>query len=130
MAGTTGTDGHGHENENVDGHVGGHGNEPHIVPVLTYLLVFGALLFGTWLTVFAAGRDFGAYNTVVALAIAITKATLVILFFMHVKYSARLTQLVVATAVVFLLLLVLGTLVDYYSPNVDGKLQPAHLRRQ
>ena len=102
----------------------------HVVPIPVYLAVFAALMFGTWLTVFAAGRDFGAFNTVVALAIAVTKATLVILFFMHVKYSPRLTQLVVATAIVFLVLLVSGILVDYYSPTVDGKLHPAHIERQ
>ena len=77
----------------------GNANEPHVVPIPIYLAVFAALLLGTYLTVWAAGQDFGAFNTVVALGIAVTKATLVILFFMHVKYSPRLTQLVVATAV-------------------------------
>lgn len=101
-----------------------------MVPVSTYLAVFAALMLGTFLTVWAAGKDFGALNTVVALAIAVTKATLVILFFMHVKYSARLTQLVVATAVAFLALLIFGTLNDYYSPGVDGKLRPARIQRQ
>ena len=103
---------------------------PHIVPVTTYLLVFAALMLGTYLTVWAAGKDFGALNTVVALGIAVTKATLVILFFMHVKYSARLTQLVVAVAFAFLALLVLGILNDYYSPTLDGHLHPARIERQ
>ena len=107
---------------------GEHG--PHIVPVATYLLVFAALMLGTYLTVWAAGKDFGAFNTVVALGIAITKATLVILFFMHVKYSPRLTQLVVAVAFAFLALLVLGILNDYYSPALDGHLHPARIQRQ
>ena len=124
MTATTKTDEHEHE------HVHVHAHEPHIVPIPIYLAVFGALMFGTWLTVWAAGRDFGALNTVVALGIAVTKATLVVLFFMHVKYSPRLTQLVVAAAVVFLVLLVAGTLTDYYSPGVDGKLQPAHIQRE
>jgi cytochrome c oxidase subunit IV len=119
MTSTTKTDVHVHEHVHV-----------HIVPIPVYLAVFGALMLGTFLTVWAAGKDFGAFNTVVALGIAVTKATLVILFFMHVKYSPRLTQLVVATAVVFLALLVIGTLTDYYSPGVDGKLQPAHIQRQ
>jgi cytochrome c oxidase subunit 4 len=110
---------HGHEHEHV-----------HVVPVLTYLLVFGALMLGTFLTVWAAGRDFGAFNTVVALGIAITKATLVILFFMHVKYSARLTQLVVVVAFAFLTLLLAGTVHDYYSPTLDGHLRPANIARE
>jgi cytochrome c oxidase subunit IV len=108
----------------------GGASEPHVVPIPVYLAVFAALMMGTYLTVWAAGKDFGAFNTVVALGIAVTKATLVILFFMHVKYSPRLTQMVVATAVAFLALLVVGTLTDYYSPGVDGRLQPAHIQRQ
>lgn len=121
---TVPTDEHGHTQPH------GHAHEPHVVPIPVYLAVFAALMVGTYLTVWAAGRDFGAFNTVVALGIAVTKATLVVLFFMHVKYSPRLTQLVVAAAVAFLALLVVGTLTDYYSPGVDGKLQPAHIQRE
>jgi cytochrome c oxidase subunit 4 len=106
-----------------------HAHGPHVVPLLTYFLVFAALMLGTVLTVWAAGQDFGAFNTVVAMGIAITKATLVILFFMHVKYAARLTQLVVVVAFAFLALLILGTVNDYYSPSLDGRLHPAHLTR-
>ena len=125
MARGAGPDGH------VDVDVDGHGDDhPHVVPVLTYFLVFAALMVGTYLTVWAAGKDFGAFNTVVALGIAITKATLVILFFMHVKYSTRLTQLVVAAAIAFLALLILGTVTDYYSPYLDGRLHPAEIQRQ
>ena len=102
----TATDGHVDENVNVNGK--NHGHEPHIVPVPVYLAVFAALMLGTLMTVWAAGQDFGAFNTVVALGIAVTKATLVILFFMHVKYSPRLTQLVVGVAFAFLALLLAG----------------------
>jgi cytochrome c oxidase subunit 4 len=121
---TTETAVHGHEH-------GTHGHEhgPHVVPLLTYFLVFGALMIGTVLTVWAAGQDFGAFNTVVAMGIAVTKATLVVLFFMHVKYATRLTQLVVAVAFAFLALLILGIVNDYYSPDLEGQLHPAHLRR-
>ena len=99
------------------------------MPVRTYILVFLALLVGTWLTVAAAGQDFGAFNTVVALTIAITKATLVILFFMHVKYSGRLVQVVVLAAVGWLVLL-MTILTDYYSPTTDGRIpdRPAIVR--
>ena len=107
-----------------------HGHGPHVVPITTYLLVFAALMLGTYLTVWAAGKDFGAFNTVVALTIAVTKATLVVLFFMHVKYAPRLTQLVVAVAFAFLALLVLGIVNDYYSPHLDGGLHPASIRRE
>jgi cytochrome c oxidase subunit 4 len=102
-------------------HAHGTNGHPHIVPVRTYVLVFLALLAGTWLTVFAAGRDFGAFNTVVALTIAITKATLVILFFMHVKYSGRLIQVVLVATFGWLILL-LTIVSDYYSPRTDGTI--------
>jgi cytochrome c oxidase subunit 4 len=125
MSGSAGPDGH--VDENVNGHAEDH---PHVVPLLTYFLVFGALMVGTYLTVWAAGKDFGALNTVVAMGIAVTKATLVVLFFMHVKYSPRLTQLVVAAAIAFLALLVLGTVNDYYSPRLDGRLHPADIARE
>jgi cytochrome c oxidase subunit IV len=120
MTETKAADVHGHEHE--------HG--PHIVPVATYLLVFAALMLGTLMTVWAAGNDFGAFNTVVALGIAVTKATLVILFFMHVKYSPRLTQLWVGAAVAFLSLLLAGIVTDYYSPRLDGRLNPASISRE
>jgi cytochrome c oxidase subunit IV len=123
MARPTGPDVNVNEHKATDHHV-------HVVPIPIYLAVFAALMVGTYLTVWAAGKDFGAFNTVVALGIAITKATLVILFFMHVKYSARLTQLWVAAAFAFLALLVLGILNDYYSPALDGHLHPARIERQ
>lgn len=94
----------------------------HVVPVLTYLVVFTALLLLTFVTVWVAQHDFGAFNTPVALGIAVLKATLVILFFMHVKYSPRLTWLVVAAAFVWLALMLGGILVDYYAPH----LEPGH----
>lgn len=96
----------------------------HIVPVRTYLAVFAALLVLTFATVAAAGRDLGEpevggfripVNVVVALTIACLKAFLVILFFMHVKYSGRLVQLVVASAFVWLFILIAITMSDYLS---------------
>jgi cytochrome c oxidase subunit IV len=86
----------------------------HIVPKSTYYLIFAALMIGTALTVGAAFVDLGnTVNTVVALAIACTKATLVVLFFMHVKYSPKLTWLVVIASLFWLGLLLLITMGDY-----------------
>jgi cytochrome c oxidase subunit 4 len=87
----------------------------HVVPVSTYVAVFVALMGLTALTVWAAGQDFGALNTVVALGIAVTKATLVVLFFMHVKYGTPLVKLYVVAAVVWLGILMLITMSDYRS---------------
>jgi cytochrome c oxidase subunit IV len=67
----------------------------HVVPVRTYVLVFFALMAGTALTTAVAYIDLGRWNTVVALAIAVTKMMLVVLFFMHVKYATGLTRVVI-----------------------------------
>jgi cytochrome c oxidase subunit IV len=83
-------------------------------PLKTYFAVFFALLLGTGLTVHAATLDLGRYNAAVALTIATVKATLVALFFMHVKgASEKLTKLVVVSALFFLLLLLGLTMTDY-----------------
>ena len=83
-------------------------------PLPTYFAVFIALLIGTGLTVYAASLDLGPFNAPVALTIATIKATLVALFFMHVKgASEKLTKLVVVAALFFLLLLLGLTMTDY-----------------
>ena len=87
----------------------------HVVSPKVYLGVFAALLLLTFATVQVAGQDLGPWNTVVALAIAVTKATLVVLYFMHVRYSPRLTWLVVASAFAWLAILLAITLSDYWS---------------
>jgi cytochrome c oxidase subunit 4 len=85
----------------------------HHVPRGTYFAVFGALMVFTLITVAVAFVDLGRYNVVVALAVAVVKATMVVLFFMHVKYSSRLTQLVVVAAIAWLAILFVLTLSDY-----------------
>ena len=85
----------------------------HVVPKRTYYTIFAALMVGTAVTVGAAFVDLGSFNTVVALSIAVTKATLVVLFFMHVKYSPRLTWLVVIGSLFWLALLLGMTMGDY-----------------
>jgi cytochrome c oxidase subunit 4 len=87
----------------------------HISPKTTYYGIFGALMVLTAITVTVAFINLGALNFPVALGIAILKATLVILFFMHVKYSSRLTKLICGTAFFFLLILFGLTLSDYMS---------------
>jgi cytochrome c oxidase subunit 4 len=83
-------------------------------PLKTYFAVFFALLVGTGLTVYAATLDLGKYNAAVALTIASIKATLVALFFMHIRgASEKLTKLVVISALFFLLLLLGLTMTDY-----------------
>jgi cytochrome c oxidase subunit 4 len=96
----------------------------HVVPVKVYIAVFLALMVGTFLTVYAADQDLGVFNNLVALAIAITKATLVVLFFMHVKYSPRLTWLVLGGAFVWLGIMLSFTLSDYVFQHWLGGALP------
>ena len=85
----------------------------HLVPPRTYVVIFLALMVLTAVTVGAAFLDLGPFNTFVALLIACTKMFLVVLYFMHVRYSSRLTWAVVGAGFFWLALLLLLTLSDY-----------------
>jgi cytochrome c oxidase subunit IV len=85
----------------------------HIVARQLYYQVFAALLGLTLLTVGIAFLDLGPLNAIIALVIAIAKALLVILFFMHLRYSSGLTWIVVGAGVFWLLLLITITVSDY-----------------
>jgi cytochrome c oxidase subunit 4 len=87
----------------------------HVAPKSLYYTIFGTLMVLTIATVEVATHNFGALNFPVAIGIAITKATLVILFFMHAKYSSKLTKLFVGTAFFFLSILLGLTMTDYLS---------------
>ena len=85
----------------------------HVAPKSMYYAVFAALIVGTGLTVAVAFYDLGALNNVLMLGIAMTKALLVILFFMHVRWSTRLTWVVAASGFFWLLILFGLTMQDY-----------------
>jgi cytochrome c oxidase subunit IV len=94
----------------------------HIVSRTVYFAIFGALMVFTALTVFAAFIDldhlFKGANTVVALTIAVVKATLVVLYFMHVRYSSRLIWVIVVSGVFWLAIMFVFTASDYLTrPN-------------
>jgi cytochrome c oxidase subunit 4 len=84
----------------------------HVVPVRVYLMVFAILLALTATTTAVAYVDLGRLSAIVMLTIAVTKATLVVLYFMHVRYSSRLTWLVIGSALGWLALLIAGTTTD------------------
>ena len=87
----------------------------HVAPKSLYYLVFLALMVGTFLTVLVAKFDLGVMNNLVMLTIACSKALLVVLFFMHVRWSTRLTWVVAASGFFWLLILFTLTLSDYLS---------------
>jgi len=85
----------------------------HVTGLPVYFGVFLALMILTILTVFVSTLDLGLLNTPIALAIAVTKATLVILFFMHVIHSTRLTWVVILASLLWLGVLFVLTFADY-----------------
>lgn len=84
-----------------------------VVPVWKYALIFITLLVFTFVTIEVSRHDFGEWNTVIALTIAVFKATLVVLYFMHLRYVERLTWIVVASGILMLGILLVLTLSDY-----------------
>jgi cytochrome c oxidase subunit IV len=83
-----------------------------------YYTVFGALVVGTALTWAIAFVPLGVWNPIVALIIACTKATLVVLFFMHVRYSSKQIMLTVAIGFFWLLIMITLDLSDYLSRGI------------
>ena len=88
-------------------------SDQHVLPLRVYLGVFGGLLGLTALTTWVAFMDFGVMNTVVAMTIAIVKALLVVLWFMHVRYSGRLVWIFAGAGALWLLFLFGLTMADY-----------------
>ena len=99
-----------------------HAAHHHIVPIPVYAAIFAALLVLTGVTIAVAYIDLGPLNIAVALAIAFFKASLVVLYFMHVKYSSRLVQLAAATGFVWLGIMLSFTLSDIWT----REWQPVH----
>ncbi len=87
----------------------------HIVSPKSYIAVFVTLLVMTATTTVVAFFNLGPWNTVVALTIAFFKATLVALIFMHVRWSTRLTQIVLAGGIFWLAILLALTFSDFAS---------------
>jgi cytochrome c oxidase subunit IV len=99
-------------------------SEGHIAPLRLYFTIFAALMVGTVITVWIAFFDLGPLNNVVMLGIACTKALLVVLYFMHVRWSTRLTWVFAGAGFFWLLILFSLTMADYMSRGlVPGTLR-------
>jgi cytochrome c oxidase subunit IV len=85
----------------------------HVTPLSVYFGIFGALMVLTIITVAVAWVNLGSLNILVALGVAVIKASLVVLYFMHVKYSSKLTWMVVGAGVFWLFILLSITMADY-----------------
>ena len=98
--------------------------EPGHITVKTLFVIYGALLGLMLLTVAAAMIDLGRANFIVAMVIALVKMVLIILYFMHVRYSGKLTWLASMGTILFFLVLIVGMLNDYWTRmdlNIPGK---------
>jgi cytochrome c oxidase subunit 4 len=89
---------------------GGH----RVLPLKLYVGVWAALMVLTWITVAVAQFDFGVLNLWVAMGIATIKASLVVLFFMHVAYDKPINAIVLIISLLFLFLFISFTLIDTY----------------
>jgi cytochrome c oxidase subunit 4 len=89
--------------------------QAHVVSKGIYFIIFGSLLALTALTTGMAYVDMGQWNTIVALIIACCKATLVALFFMHLRWSPRLMRIVLLSAILWLAILISLTTTDFFS---------------
>lgn len=115
----------GHTEEKIDSTHAAH----HVVSPVTYAIVLGFLMVLTIVTVVVAYVNFpGLWNLVIALGLATIKGTIVTMWFMHVKYSGKLIKIVIVTSLLFLVLMIFGTLMDVWTrDNVTpaGYLQEA-----
>lgn len=99
----------------------------HVSPLSTYLTIFSALMVLSAITVGAAFVNLGSFNPIVAMLIAGIKATLVILYFMHVKFSSRLVKITVVLSLFFVAILFAETLMDYATKGwIAGGAIPLH----
>lgn len=99
-----------------------HGGEHHVVPVPTYLMVFTALMVLLIITLAAAAIDLGPWNLPIAMLIAVAKAALIFLYFMHLKWSSNLMRVFAWCAIFWLCIMFLLTLADYFSRNMLSPL--------
>jgi len=96
----------------------------HGDPLYTYLGVFATLIVCTAITVGVAFLDLGVLNNVVALGIATLKASLVVLYFMHVRGSSSLTKVTIASGILFFTILIAFTLSDSLTRQLLGTVRP------
>ncbi|MDZ7265740.1 MAG: cytochrome C oxidase subunit IV family protein [candidate division KSB1 bacterium] len=95
---------------------------PHLVPKRVYYAVFAALMVLTAVTVIVAFIDLGPFNNLIAMSIAVAKATLVVLYFMHVRYSSKLTWVFAGAGFIWLIILFVFMLNDYLTREAWSNL--------
>ena len=107
-----GHDQHGHDHD-----------EPHVLPVSFYLAVWGALVVLTAITVVVAHFDFGSWNTVIAMVVATIKASLVAMFFMHLRWDNKLNLIILLGSLMLVAIFFYPTLTDLTSRGLMDSLR-------
>ena len=107
-----------------------HDPKHHVTPRRTYFVIFFVLMILTAITVWVAFIDLGPLSTPIAMGIAITKASLVLLFFMHLRHSTRVTWVVLVASFLWLGVLFVLTLSDYLSRRWDPNYIPPFAEAQ
>jgi cytochrome c oxidase subunit 4 len=98
-------------------------SEVHVEKVSVYLAIFGALIVLTAITAWVAFHDYGQLlNDIIALTIAVSKASLVVLFFMHVRHSTKMVKITVVSSIIGLLVLFAFVLADLWSRGPYGAI--------
>ena len=87
----------------------------HIVTSKTYYIIWALLMFFTALTFGVSYVDLGPWSAVIAVVIAATKATIIALFFMHMKYAEKVTQVVGIAALFWLGIMFTLTATDFFT---------------
>jgi len=100
-------------------------HKPHVLPYRIYFTVWASLITLTVLTVWVSYHDYGNMNIVVAMAIATVKASLVVLFFMHLKYDEPFNGLVFVGTLIFLSIFIVLTMADF---KERGRVNPIEAR--
>lgn len=119
---TTTADDHGHD-DHGHGHHGGPDHVPHVTPLPTYFAVFGTLLVLTAITYGVSYFNFGSANLIIALLVATVKATVVALWFMHLKNDERMNALLLTSAFVFLGIFIGLTAIDVLARGVADPME-------
>ena len=109
-----------HAHGHTHGHDEGHGT--HIVPIPVYLVVFASLMVLLVITLVAAHYDLDGWNIVIAVTIAVVKAAIIVLYFMHLRWSTSLVRVFAGAALFWLWILFVLVLCDYFSRQ--GGLMP------
>jgi cytochrome c oxidase subunit 4 len=106
------------------------GHVAHVLPLRVYLSVTATLLVLTAITVYVSTLDFGGYNLVIAMLIAAAKASLVALFFMHLRYDNKLYMVIFVAAVTFLAIFIILTMFDTLERDDIYEIRAQPIERQ